>query len=97
MSQDNTTTANSNNTNIMNLNESFSTSTQLLNQGMGAVGDCAADIEIYMGDQSSEMMVAPGSPEGNKNIMGGGTRRNLEEQESPKKEEPAAEKEEESH
>lgn len=78
MSQDN-----SSNSNTVNLNESFSTSTQMLNQGMGAVGDNAADIEIYMGDQSSEM-AAPGSPAGNKNIMGGSRRNDVEE--SPKKE-----------
>ncbi|CAB9515020.1 expressed unknown protein [Seminavis robusta] len=37
------------------LNDSVSNMTQTTNQGMGAVGDCAADIEIYMGEQSSSM------------------------------------------
>ena len=78
MSQDNSNT----NTNTGLNNESFSTPIQTLNQGMGAVGDCAADIEIYMGDQSEKMEAAPGSPEGTKNIMGGGRKGD----ESPKKE-----------
>ena len=70
------------NSNTTGLSEAVSTPTQALNQGMGAVGDCAADIEIYMGDQSEKMEAAPGSPEGNKNIMGGGRKGD----ESPKKE-----------
>ena len=58
-----------NSTNSTSLNESFTSFTQTQNQGMGAVGDSAADIEIYMGEQSTEM--TPGSPVTNSNVMGG--------------------------
>ena len=50
------------------LNQSFNASfTQTMNQGMGAVGDAAADIEIYMGDQAEEM------GKDSRNSMSGGT------------------------
>lgn len=52
----------------ISLNDSISSLTQAQNQGMGAVGDAAADIEIYMGEQSSEMSNGPA------NIMGGGSK-----------------------
>jgi hypothetical protein len=57
--------------NSTGLDDSVSSFTQTVNQGMGAVGDTAADIEIYMGEQSNEMVkssVMGGSKPG---VMGG--------------------------
>ena len=52
----------------MSLNDSISNmgqEWQISNQGSGAVGESAADIEIYMGEQSNSM--------GQGNVMGGGS------------------------
>jgi len=47
--------------------------TQTQNLGMGAVGESAADIEIYMGDMSDEMHAGTGPMGGGKpGVMGGG-------------------------
>ena len=67
MSQETTSNTNTNN---MSLDESSTSFTQLENQGMGAVGNSAADIEIYMGEQSTEMAAAPGAP----GVMGGSSK-----------------------
>lgn len=58
MSQDKTTTTTGTGltpTGLEHLNDSVSSLTQTVNQGMGAVGDSAADIEIYMGEMENEM------------------------------------------
>ena len=57
--------------NSMTLDDSISRlgqQCQIENQGMGAVGDSAADIEIYMGEQSNTM--EPGHA--SNSVMGGG-------------------------
>ena len=54
--------------NSVTLNDSISNmgqQWQISNQGSGAVGESAADIEIYMGEQSNTM--------GQGNTMGGST------------------------
>jgi hypothetical protein len=71
MAQENSPTSNG-----IGLGDSISSLTQTVNQGMGAVGDTAADIEIYMGEQSNEMVkssVMGGSKPG---VMGGSSSNN---------------------
>jgi len=68
MSQDkNPTTGLS--TGLDHLNDSVASLTQTQNQGMGALGDSAADIEIYMGEMESEMHPGESPKEAPSNTM----------------------------
>ena len=49
----------------LKLDDSVGSFTQTINQGMNAVGESAADIEIYMGEQATEMTKGVG------NVMNG--------------------------